>query len=238
MRALGIIDGVMIVATLVPDAARRRHLATLLEGGGHRVLGCAHVVELRTAIERSGFEVLVVDATAGDPPLDGLLASLREHGAEPPTLALASRDDERDVVLALAQGADDCMPWPPRPAELVARVAALSRRTRLGRATQMRVGRYVFDLDRRIVQLDGELVDLTQKEFDLAAHLFRHPGSLLPRAELLSRIWGLSAGDATTRTVDTHASRVRRKLRLDASAGWRLVPVYGCGYRLEPAAGG
>jgi two-component system response regulator RegX3 len=238
MRAVGIIGGTMIVATLVPDAARRRHLAALLEGAGHRVLGCAHAVELRSAIDRSGFEVLVVDASAGEPPLDALLASLRDLGADLPALALAGRDDERELVLALAQGADDCMPWPPRPAELVARVAALSRRARRGRAVLMRIGRYAFDLERRIVQLDGAVVDLTQKEFDLASHLFRHPGALLPRAELLSRIWGVSAEDATTRTVDTHASRVRRKLRLDASAGWRLVPVYGCGYRLEPVAGG
>lgn len=236
MRPLGIIERIMILATLVPDAARRLHLASLLEAGGHRVLGCSHASELRAAAEQFGFEVLIVDAGVDDPPLDRLLAALRDRGADPPTIALAPRDDERDVVAALAHGADDCVAWPPRPAELQARVAALARRTRRARAMQLRVGRYAFDLDRRVVQLDGEVVELTQKEFDLAAHLFRHPGALLPRAELLSRIWGMSAEEAATRTVDTHASRIRRKLRLDASAGWRLVPVYGSGYRLEQAS--
>jgi len=137
-------------------------------------------------------------------------------------------------VAALAAGADDCVGWPLRADELLARIHALARRARLSHSPTIRLGSYEFDLERRTVRIDGHPVALTQKEYDLAVHLFRHPGALIPRAELLQRIWGPAVG-VNTRTVDTHASRVRRKLRLDsASAGWRLSPVYGTGYRLEP----
>jgi two-component system response regulator RegX3 len=115
------------------------------------------------------------------------------------------------VLAALRQGADDDLVRAPKGMELLARMEALTRRARLARATALRVGRF---------------------EFDLAVHFFRNPGRLLSRTSLLEQVWGISA-QLDTRTVDTHVSRVRRKLGLDAAAGWKLLPVYGFGYRLE-----
>ena len=89
-------------------------------------------------------------------------------------------------------------------------------------------------MGRRSVLLDGREVALTLKEFDLAAHLFQNPGTLVTRSRLLEAVWAVSA-EVDTRTVDTHASRVRRKLKLDGSTGWTLQSVYGFGYRLVPA---
>jgi two-component system response regulator RegX3 len=71
-----------------------------------------------------------------------------------------------------------------------------------------------------------------EKEFDLTVYLFQSPGKLLSRDHLLNKIWGINA-EVDTRTVDTHVSRLRKKLGLDGSRGWKLVPVYGVGYRFE-----
>jgi DNA-binding response OmpR family regulator len=96
----------------------------------------------------------------------------------------------------------------------------------------IRIGPYEIDPERRSVSIDGRLIALTQKEFDLAVYLFQNVGRLLSRIKLLEEVWGVEA-DLDTRTVDTHVSRVRRKLLLDESTGWKLLPVYGFGYRLD-----
>ena len=85
------------------------------------------------------------------------------------------------------------------------------------------------------VQLAGERVTLTEREFRLVSLFFSHPGELLSRAHLLEVVWGIK-GDVSTRTVDTHISRLRRKLVLDGSHGVRLRSIYQHGYRLEAQA--
>ncbi len=91
---------------------------------------------------------------------------------------------------------------------------------------------YTLDHDRARILIDGADTDLTQREFDLAVHLFRRHGRIVRREALLESVWNIAA-NVPTRTVDTHISRLRRKLQLDGSLGWRLVAVYQHGYRLE-----
>jgi DNA-binding response OmpR family regulator len=73
---------------------------------------------------------------------------------------------------------------------------------------------------------------LTQKEFELACYFFQNPGKLLSRIHLLEKLWGLNS-NVDTRTVDTHVSRIRRKLQIESNNGWQIIPVYGYGYRIE-----
>ena len=87
-------------------------------------------------------------------------------------------------------------------------------------------------MKRRRVSLDGREIDLTQREFDLATFLFRRHGRIVSREALLENVWNLSAV-VSTRTVDTHVSRLRKKLDLNGSNGWRLAAIYQHGYRLE-----
>lgn len=84
----------------------------------------------------------------------------------------------------------------------------------------------------RSILANGKPVDLTQKEFELACYMFLKPGKLLSRVHLLEKLWGLHA-DVDTRTVDTHVSRIRRKLDIRPEHGWQIIPVYGYGYRIE-----
>ena len=85
---------------------------------------------------------------------------------------------------------------------------------------------------RHTLSIDNQPVVMTQKEFDLSVYILQNPGKLLSRDHLLNKVWGINA-DVDTRTVDTHISRLRKKLYFDGSKGWKLVPIYGYGYRLD-----
>ncbi|MFM1989216.1 MAG: hypothetical protein RJA99_2173 [Pseudomonadota bacterium] len=225
----------MNVAVLDDDPYQRQLLSMLVETGGHHVTGFAHGDEFLDAASRRSFDLLLLDWVMPEMSGDRVLGELRRRpGPELPVIVVTARDGEVDVVGALRQGADDYIVKPAKGLELLARIEALARRTRAGRGVPIRAGRYEIDTARRAVMLDGKEILLTLKEFDLAAHLFQNPGTLVTRARLLEAVWSIGA-DVDTRTVDTHASRVRRKLKLDGSCGWTLQSVYGFGYRLVPA---
>ena len=225
----------MNVAVLDDDPYQRQLLSMLVETGGHQVTGFAHGAELLEASTRRSFDLLLLDWVMPEMSGSMVLEALRRRpGLDLPVIVVTARDGEADVVGALRQGADDYIVKPAKGMELLARIEALARRSRLGRGAPLRAGRFEIDTSRRAVLLDTKEVMLTLKEFDLAAYLFQNPGTLVTRAQLLEAVWSIG-GEVDTRTVDTHASRVRRKLKLDGSTGWTLQSVYGFGYRLVPA---
>jgi DNA-binding response OmpR family regulator len=222
----------MNVAILDDDPYQRQLLSMLVETGGHHAAGFGSGAELFDAIGKRSFDLMLLDWMMPDMNGEKVLTELRKRpGLDLPVIVVTVRDSEADVVSALRQGADDYIVKPAKGMELLARIEALARRTRTGRGAPIRAGRFEIDLGRRAVTLDGREIGLTLKEFDLAAHLFQNPGTLVTRARLLEAVWAVSA-DVDTRTVDTHASRVRRKMKLDGSTGWTLQSVYGFGYRL------
>ena len=226
----------MNVAILDDDPLQRHLLTMLVESGGHGAIPFATGSALFSALDESrSFDLLLLDWLMPDVSGESVLRELRSRsGLDLPVIVVTARDAEVDVVGALRLGADDYVVKPPKAMELLARIEAIARRARIGRAAPMRAGRFEIDFGRRAVLLDGQEIALTLKEFDLASHLFRNPGTLVTRAQLLESIWSVGA-DIDTRTVDTHASRVRRKLGLDGRAGWTLQSVYGYGYRLVPS---
>ena len=124
---------------------------------------------------------------------------------------------------------------PIRRRELLSRLEAIWRRNRPHDASQdvIDAAPYRLDLKHRTVSRDGKpLESLTDKEFSLAIFLFQNLGRLLSRGHLLEAIWGLNA-TIPTRTLDTHISRLRKKLELYPANGFRLVPAYNYGYRLD-----
>jgi DNA-binding response OmpR family regulator len=146
---------------------------------------------------------------------------------------LTHRDSESDVVQALEAGADDFLIKPARERELLARVDAVGRRGHEPPPVAvLEIPPFRIDLERRQIERDGAPIELTRREFEVAAVLFRHVGSVVSRGFILDSVWG--RGDTTTtRTVDMHVSRVRKLLGLSAAIGLRLAAVYGYGYRLE-----
>ncbi|MCV2368864.1 response regulator transcription factor [Roseateles oligotrophus] len=208
-------------------------LSLWLTDAQHTVQGYGTRADFIAALGKERFDLLLVDWMLPDGTGADVLQWTRTNlGWELPILVLTVRDDEQTVVIALQAGADDYVVKPAKPLELLARVAALGRRVQRGALPVLRLGAFEIDIQRQRLALDGEPVAMTQKEFDLSVYLFQNPGKLLSRDHLLNKIWGLNT-EVDTRTVDTHISRLRKKLGLDGSKGWKLVPVYGVGYRFE-----
>ena len=147
-----------------------------------------------------------------------------------PVIVLTGRSGEQDRVRGLRRGADDYIVKPFSYAELIERVRAVLRRSQ-GRQGQgvLRIADLTIDPEQRVVRLRDEVVGLSNKEFALLHALARQPTRVFPKTELLRDVWGyLSVG--TSRTVDAHACRLRRKL-----GGRYVLSVRGVGYRLVEA---
>jgi len=178
-------------------------------------------------------EVVVLDVML--PGFDGYEVCRRIQAATPvPVLMLTARDDEADVLVGLAVGADDYLTKPFRMRELVARVQALLRRVDraaelAGRpAARLVAGDLVVDTGTRRVTVAGEEVRLTPTEFDLLVRLASVAGEVLTREKLLADVWDWPSASGT-RTVDSHVKALRAKIGSD-----RVRTVHGVGYALEP----
>ena len=182
--------------------------------------------------------LLVVDW--GLPEMSGL--DLLRHyrdllRANAPVVFCTSRGDEADVVEALRAGADDFIVKPLRKQELQARVRAVIRRS-LADSTDLReLDLAPFSVDRvaRQIRLHGRLIELQNREYELAVLLFQNLNAVVSRARIVQTLWGIEPLE-TSRTLDTHVSRLRRKLELTPENGLILQSVYGLGYRLQTVA--
>ncbi len=146
-----------------------------------------------------------------------------------PIIMLTARDEERDRIEGLAAGADDYVGKPFSPGELMARVAAVLRRTRaMPPSDVFELGDIRLERASRAVTVGGDAIDLREREFELLECLMEHPGRWLSRDELLDRVWGFDYPGGT-RTVDMHVAGIRRKLgRPDA-----ITTRRGAGYRMD-----
>ena len=147
------------------------------------------------------------------------------------------RGAEEDIVRALNAGADDYIVKPLSADVTLARVRNVLRRSGQLKPQEsgLQAEPYNLDLIAKTISLSDRLINLTQREFDLAAYLFRNSGKVLSRETLLQEVWGVTAS-INTRTVDTHVCRLRRKLAITPENGWRLQSIYQYGYRLEPVS--
>ena len=183
----------------------------------------------------SGFDPHLVILDLGLPDVNGfdLLRDIRTR-SELPIIVLSGRDAESDRVLALELGADDYVVKPFLNRELVARIRVRLRRSALGgsggRAART-LGDHGLGIDpsSREVVLDGEVVPLTAKEFDLLEHLASSPRHVFSRAQLLEAVWHSASDWQHESTVTEHVHRLRQKLGDD-----RIVTVRGVGYRFDP----
>ncbi len=220
--------GRILVAEDEPEL--RELIRRYLEEEGFEVLTAQDGVQ---ALELVGKEVDLVVLDLLMPNLDGLevVRRLRAFSALP-ILIVSARGEGSDRVIGLELGADDYLTKPFMPRELVARVKALLRRSRLPAASTAKVGSLLLDTENRRVTLDGELLELTPTEYELLRVLAGATGKNFTREELLDRVWGPEyLGD--TRRVDLCVSRLRAKLNRPGRPA-PIRSVWGVGYRYDP----
>ena len=225
----------MRIAILEDDPAQLELLRCWLTEADHECHGYASGSSFRDALRRETFDLLIVDWNLPDTSGPEVLAWVRETlDWNIPVLFTTSRDREEDIVHALDRGADDYMIKPIKRAETMARITALLRRALPDNADDQSYScpPFEFDLRNERVTVSDQPVTLTHKEFQLALLMFRNTGRLLSRGYILENVWGVRS-DISTRTVDTHVSRIRNKLGIRPDRGWRLNAVYHHGYRLE-----
>jgi len=224
----------MHIVVLEDDPDQQDFIGHCLAADGHDVVPVARAGDLHRCLQAASFDLLILDWYLPDASGLEVMAHLREGYAwQQPILFITAADHETAVVTALEAGADDFLHKPLVPAELRARVKALGRRsTRLKAREATSLGDYQLSHAPRGVVLKGTPIALTEREFQLCNLFFMYPGQLLSRKFLLELVWGLQ-GSVQTRTLDTHISRIRRKLSLDGRCGLRLRSVYQYGYRLE-----
>lgn len=224
----------MHIGVLEDDPDQQALIALWLGATQHTTQVFGTVGDMLAALQGGSFDALLLDWMLPDGDGGQVLHWVREHlGWKLAILVLTSRDDETVVVQALQAGADDFVVKPAKQAELLARLQSAMRRASPGGLPVMRMGAYEIDVSKHRCLLRGTPVSLTQKEFDMAVYFFQNPGKLMSRDHLLNKIWGIDS-EVDTRTVDTHVSRIRKKLSLSGDNGWKMVPIYGYGYRMEP----
>jgi len=228
--------GRLRIALLEDDPDQSELISLWLEDAEHSVVARASGIDFLNVVRRESFDLYLLDWLLPDVSGIDVLMKLRgELQDYTPTLVATVKDEERNIVRALEAGADDYLVKPVRRRELVARVNAACRRAAGGRpaGATHQAGPYKFDLDRKALTLNGKKVSLSDREFDLALFFFRNVGRAVSRAHILETIWDIDNAEVTTRTVDTHVSRLRKKLELGAANEWKLSAIYQHGYRLE-----
>jgi DNA-binding response OmpR family regulator len=211
-------------------------IASFLESGlnaaGHTTMVVGDGREGAALARDDAFDLVLLDL--GLPGLDGMsaLRQIRARGETLPVVILTARGELDTTVTGFRDGADDYVTKPFRFEELLARVTVRlgdgTRRSRTGPAGgRIEVGPLTLDTGARTVSLDGRTVDLSNREFALALTFFEHPGQVLSREQLLSRVWGYDF-DPGSNVVDVYVGYLRKKLPPDT-----IETVRGAGYRLR-----
>jgi len=224
------------IAILEDDPDQAELIRLWLTHAEHTVDCFADAAGFLRAVRRDSFDLYMLDWVL--PDLSGIevLKKLRkEMGDYTSVIIVTAKDQEHSIVRGLEAGADDYLVKPVRQAELVARVSAVLRRA-AGHNPEdedLKVAPYSLSFANKTVSLKGEKLNLTNREFELALFFFRNTGKMMSRNHLLEAIWGIENKSVSTRTVDTHVSRLRKKLELCEENGWILSAIYQHGYRME-----
>jgi two-component system response regulator RegX3 len=210
-------------------------LSYMLRREGFDAVVASTGVDALAEFDRGGADIVLLDLMLPGLPGTEVCRALRARSGVP-IIMLTAKDAEIDKVVGLELGADDYVTKPYSARELVARIRAVLRRRGDAAEPQpegvLEAGPVRMDVERHVVAVDGALVALPLKEFDLLEYLLRNAGRVLTRGQLIDRVWGSDyVGD--TKTLDVHVKRLRAKLEPDPASPKYLLTVRGLGYKLE-----
>ena len=203
-------------------------LQRYLGDAGYRVASRHTIASGLQALKQEDFDALVLDLMLPDG--DGLDAcrQLRAFSTIP-VLMLTARGEAMDRILGLEMGADDYLPKPFEPRELLARLKAILRRGKVGNGDVLRFGKLEIDRGARQVRVDGAACELTSYQFDLLLALAEKPGRVMSREHLLDAVKGEPL-EAFDRSIDVHISRIRAAIEEDPKHPRRIITLRGAGY--------
>ena len=187
------------------------------------------------------WDMIIMDIQLPGPSGLEICRKLRKEHFYIPILLLTSRATELDRVLGLDLGADDYITKPFSIMELIARIKAVFRREaalqdkNIQTNEQITVGKLLVDKALHQIELNGQRVDLTSREFDLLKYFAKHPGRVFKRSELLDNVWGYGH-EGYEHTVNSHINRLRSKIEADPNKPEIIVTVWGVGYKLDQSA--
>jgi DNA-binding response OmpR family regulator len=213
-----------------------QNLRILLESHGYEVLSATSGEEAMALAASKPIDLVILDINMPDE--DGLTVCRKLRGKwRFPILMLTARTDSMDKVVGLEVGADDYLTKPFEPSELIARIRAHLRRTKEyaepnGGSKVIAVGDLLLDRDSRTVAMAGRPVELTNKEFELLAHLAANAGRVISRESLFDRVWEFDI-EFSSNSLDVHIYRLRKKIEPDPDHPSYLLTVKGYGYKLE-----
>jgi two-component system response regulator RegX3 len=223
-----------LILVVDDEQSYREALSIGLSQEGFDVIVAADGAEARAAVRRERPDLILLDVMLPDVSGIELCREIRAE-RDVPVIMVTARDGEVDVVLALELGAADYVAKPYRLRELVARMRAVLRRRRESAQDDQVVsaGGVRLDLARHEASVDGALLELSRKEFELLSLLLAKTGQVVTRDECIDTLWwGQDLAD--TRTLDTHVKRIRRKIEHDPASPVHLVTVRGIGFRFDP----
>ncbi len=223
------IDMTQRVLVVDDDTALAEMIGIVLESEGYDVSFCAHGDKAFSVFQETKPDLVLLDLML--PGKDGTQVC-REIRAESgvPIIMLTAKSDTVDVVAGLEAGADDYVPKPFKPKELVARIRARLRRIDEPAPEVLQIGDLEIDVTGHKVTRDGALISLTPLEFDLLVALARAPWQVLTRDVLLEKVWGYRHA-ADTRLVNVHVQRLRSKIEHDPENPEIVLTVRGVGYK-------
>lgn len=216
------------ILVLEDDRALNRSVCLFLNQSGYEAVGCLGAEAAYDELYRTTFDLIVSDIMM--PQIDGFefAKTVRSLNHDIPILFMTARDDFASKQRGFRIGIDDYMVKPIDLDELVLRIGALLRRSKIAASRRLEVGRFVMDADERTAVLDGTEIALTVREFDLLYKLLSYPKKTFTRTQLMDEFWDADT-QAGTRTVDVYMTKLRAKLA--ACEDFEIQTVHGLGYK-------
>ena len=210
------------------DRNLKKLIVTVLRQNGYRTFEAENGSAALKTAQREHIDLVITDVMM--PEMDGyeLTERLRQDNQTLPILMITARETLADKRRGFLVGTDDYMVKPIEPDELLMRVKALLRRSKIVSERMLTIGRVTLDYDALSVARDGETSTLPPKEFYLLYKLLSYPGVIFTRVQLMDEIWGMDS-EANDRTVDVHIKRLRA--RFEAYPEFEIVTIRGIGYK-------
>ncbi len=210
------------------DSNQRRLMQSVLEQYGYTVTLAKDGLDALDMLDKKHVDLIILDIMM--PRMDGFefTSTLRQSGCNIPILMVSAKQSPVDKRKGFIIGTDDYMTKPVDEEEMVLRVGALLRRSKIANEHKLTIGSTTLFYDSLTVNIDGEIQELPQKEFLLLFKLLSYPGKIFTRRRLMDEIWDMES-ESDERTVDVHVSRLREKYR--GNPDFEIVTVRGLGYK-------